>query len=355
MFESLSYEDILKRLLERVPDSLDKREGSVIFDALAPCAMEIKLLYLALDEVVANTFADTASRQFLIRRAAERGLSPKPAACAELRAVCVPADAVIPDGARFSLDGVYFRAAGKLDGGCRVVCEQPGRVGNVFAGELVPVDYIHGLERFYADGLLIPGEDEEDTESFRARYLASFDSHAFGGNVDDYIQKAGAVPGVGAVKVTPVWNGGGTVLLTVLDSEFNAASPELVSRVQSVIDPEPAMGRGLAPIGHSVTVRAPAEFTVDVSFGLVFDEGCSFELLDSKIRRCAEEYLLELRRGWADRSGCVVRVSQLESRIMGIEGIVDIFGTRVCGSSENLEIPGGDIPVLGGIVCEQQG
>ena len=43
MYESMTYEVILQRMLERVrekyPD-LDTREGSVIYDALAPAAVE---------------------------------------------------------------------------------------------------------------------------------------------------------------------------------------------------------------------------------------------------------------------------------------------------------------------------
>lgn len=40
MYENVTYEDILQRMLDRVPDSMDKREGSIIYDALAPAAVE---------------------------------------------------------------------------------------------------------------------------------------------------------------------------------------------------------------------------------------------------------------------------------------------------------------------------
>lgn len=347
MYENLTYEDILKRLMERVPASLDRREGSVIYDALAPCAMELKLMYLALDEVIEDTFADTASREFLIRRAAERGIAPKPASAAEIRAVCVPKEVQISAGTRFSADGVYYCAAECTESGCRLVCESTGSVGNRLSGELIPVDYVRGLEKISAVELLIPGEDEEETEAFRSRYLTSFEMHAFGGNVDDYVQKVGAAPGVGAVRVVPVWKGGGTVLIQILDSEYNVPSAELIERVQNFIDPDPAMGAGLAPIGHSVTVGAPSEFPVDVSFGLVFGEGFSYDMLADKIGAAVGGYLLEIRKGWAERGGSVVRISQLESRLMNIVGIVDIFGTALCGRTENLELSADEIPVAG--------
>ena len=54
--------------------------------------------------------------------------------------------------------------------------------------------------------LLIPGEDEEETERFRTRYLESFSSQAFGGNAAGYRERVTALPGVGAVRVQRAWN-----------------------------------------------------------------------------------------------------------------------------------------------------
>ena len=33
MYENQTYEAILRRMLERVPEQIDKREGSIIYDA----------------------------------------------------------------------------------------------------------------------------------------------------------------------------------------------------------------------------------------------------------------------------------------------------------------------------------
>lgn len=41
MYENITYEVILNRMLDRVPDYMDKREGSVIYDAMAPAAVEM--------------------------------------------------------------------------------------------------------------------------------------------------------------------------------------------------------------------------------------------------------------------------------------------------------------------------
>lgn len=69
MYEDKTYEAILQEKLARVASSLDKREGSIIFDALAPNSLESAMIYVALDTVLNETFADTASRDYLIMRA----------------------------------------------------------------------------------------------------------------------------------------------------------------------------------------------------------------------------------------------------------------------------------------------
>ena len=60
MYENITYEDILQRMLDRIPDSMDKREGSIIFDALAPAAVELQLMYIEFDVILKETFADRA-------------------------------------------------------------------------------------------------------------------------------------------------------------------------------------------------------------------------------------------------------------------------------------------------------
>lgn len=84
MYEDITYEIILKRMLDKVPDTIDKREGSVIYDALAPAALELQIMYMV-DVILNESFGDTASRKYLIKRAAERGLSPYKASKAILK------------------------------------------------------------------------------------------------------------------------------------------------------------------------------------------------------------------------------------------------------------------------------
>lgn len=350
MYESMTYEFIMARMLARIPSVLDKREASIIFNALAPAAVELQNMYIEFDWLLNQSFADTAQRSYLIRRAAERGITPTPATKAILEGTF---NMDVPIGSRFSFDDLNYVAKTKVALGVfQMECETAGEVGNQSLGTLIPIQYIVGLTSAALTAILIPGEDEESTESLRARYSASFDAASYGGNFQDYLTKTNAIPGVGSTKVTPIWNGGGTVKLTILDSNFDKATQTLIDAVQTEIDPSPhGEGWGIAPIGHTVTVDTVEEVVVDIAATLTFDTGYSWVALQSQAEATLEAYLLELRNAWASQGSLIVRIAQIETRLLAIEGIIDISGTTINGDASNLTLTTYQIPVLGSITA----
>lgn len=348
MYENVTYELIMNRMLDRVSDQVDKREGSVIWDALAPAAVELELMYIEFELILQETFGDTASREYLIRRAKERGITPYPATYALLKGEF---NIDVPIGSRFSLNELNYLVVEQIGTGVfKMECEALGVQGNKYFGDLIPIEYIDGLQTAKLTELLIPGEDEEDTESLRTRYFESFDTKPFGGNQKDYIQKTNSIAGVGSTKVTPIWDGGGTVKLTILNSEFDKASSELVNTVQQEIDPtKDGHGVGIAPIGHIVTVNTVEEIAVNITSNIIFDEGYSFTGQKQNIIDAISAYLLELRKEWANQTNLVVRIAQIETRILAIKGIIDISGTKINGAASNLTLTKYQIPVMGGV------
>ena len=350
MYENVTFETIMERMLARVPSMMDKREGSVIWDALAPAAIELQNLYIELDTVLNETFADTASLFYLKKRAAERGISQMLASCAVLKGEFAPTTMELPVGTRFSCDSLNYAITEKIsDGVYKMVCETAGTEGNSHFGILIPIEYIEGLESAELTELLIPAENDEDVESLRERYFNSLTSQAFGGNIADYKEKVTAIDGVGAVKVTPVWNGGGTVKLTIIDSTFNVPSEEVINLVQNTIDPigHSGEGMGLAPIGHVVTVEGVESVTVNVATTITYKDDWNWETTKSYIAKAIEEYFHELIRGWEDSENLTVRISQLESRILDVEGVLDVSDTTLNGSNSNLSLADNEIPVRG--------
>ena len=104
-------------------------------------------------------------------------------------------------------------------------CETIGAAGNTLFGTMIPIEYMKGLTKAELTELLIPGEDEEETEHLRERYFDSVKSLSFGGNIADYQEKVTAISGVGGVKVYPACKGGGTVKLTIVNSDVYKRQP----------------------------------------------------------------------------------------------------------------------------------
>lgn len=352
MFEHMTHSAIMQRMLAQVPEGMDKREGSVIWDALSPAALELEAAYICMDYTLLQAFADTQDREYLIRRAAERGIAPDPASRAVLKAVFLP-EGIDVRGRRFSLGKLNYAVLepiGEEAGAWLVQCETAGSAGNKAFGSLIPIDYVDGLESAKLTELLIPGEDEQDTESLRAAYYASFSRNDCGGNIAGYHKMTVEQDGVGAAKVTPAWKGGGTLRITILDSTFNAASGVLVENVQAAIDPmQDGQGSGLAFIDHVVTVDTAQEIPVEVNASISFESGCSWETMLPAVTAAVEAYFEQLRRSWSDTDAIVVRIARVEAAILALDGVLDVGGTMLNGAAENLVLDSYAVPVLGGV------
>jgi len=347
MYESVTFELVLQRMLDRVPNTVDKREGSIIYNALAPAAVELQNMYIELDTILNESFADTQSRTYLIKRAAERGLTPNPATKAILKGVF---NIDVPIGSRFSLEDLNYVVTEKIDAGqFKLECETAGSIGNGYLGALIPISYIAGLTSAELTEILIPGEDEEDTEALRQRYFDSLDAQAFGGNVADYKQKTKALPGVGGVKVYPVWDGGGTVKLVIVDSTFGVPSGTLITYVQTAVDPVVNTGEGIgfAPIGHVVTVEGATATTVNISTTITYQEGWSWLEIEPYVNEAIDNYFIELAENWESESAIIVRISQIETRLLNLAGILDIADTTLNSAASNLTLDADSVPVRG--------
>ncbi|MBQ8248489.1 MAG: baseplate J/gp47 family protein [Clostridia bacterium] len=401
MFEKQTYENLLTNSLARVSSSLDKREGSMVMNGVAPSMAELAQLYIALDFILTAMSIHTMPREFLIKRAKERNMPPEEASAAVFRAEF---NTDVPIGTRFSCEDLNFVVVEKMNDiadsiSYKLECETPGTAANGYIGRLIPIDYINGLTYAELVELITPGDDEEDTEVLRQRLLDSYQSQAFGGNRADYIEKVTAIKGVGAVKVYPVWNGdispsslipsetvrawyegiittldedtakwlsavftaadnklltvGGTVKLVVMASGNTVPSDAFISEIQTVVDPEQNAGEGLglAPMGHVVNVCGVISESVDITLNLTYAEGWDFSSAQSYIEKVIEDYFAELATEWAKSTHLVVRISQIESRILAACStiITDISGTKINGIESNLALSADSIPVRGEI------
>lgn len=396
MYEEQTYEVILQRMLDRVSDKLDKRPSSLIYDTHSATAIELQNLYIELEYLIINSYGDTAARDFLILLCRERGIAPELAKNAVLKGEFTPTTINLT-GQKFNIGDLNYVVTEQIvPGQYQVKCETAGIIGNQYLGDMIPMEYIDGLKTATLTEILIPGEDEEDTEVLRKRYFDSFNEQNFGGNRADYLAKVRSIDGVGDVKVSRVWNGdirpadiipspnvtewynsiindveadvatwlsavymasfekkltvGGTVLLTVINSlDYGTATTVLLDSIQTVIDPvqNAGEGYGLAPIGHVVSVKSAEAVGLNITTDVIFDEGYNWSNTKTAIQEAISSYLLELRKSWAESNYTVVRISQIETRVLTVQGIIDISNTKINGSTNNMTLTRYQIPTMG--------
>jgi len=346
MYELQTYEAILTRMLDRVSNTLDKREGSIIYTALAPVAVELAQAYADLDVFMRLTFARTADGDFLTYRTAESGVNRRPATPAIRKGVF---DAPVPIGSRFRGGDVVYVVRELIAGNeYRLEAETPGAIGNTYFGSLLPIEYIEGLTTATLADVLIPGEDEESDEALYQRYLEEINATRYGGNVDQYREWISDIPGVGRFRVQPLWSGRGTVRAVITDAANMPPSPELVELVQNTLDPaQDGMGTGLVPIGHIFTAAGAVPKAVNVAMTVLFEDGYGPADIQQKVEQIITDYFSEINFEDPNFVPTTVRHAVLLSRLIGVPVVRDILSLTLNGVDGNITLASDEVAQLG--------
>jgi len=260
MFEDMTYENILAGMLGMVASDVDKREGSVIYDSLAPCAYQLAQSYFYLNAFIDLVSGDTAVEEYLDRVVADYGITRKAATFAIRK---ITTSGAVDIGTRWGIiDTSYAITALLSENVYSATCEQLGEVGNQYSGVLDNIDNISGVTATLTD-IITSGEDEETDDNLRTRFYNQIRSAATSGNTYDYRNWALEVPGCGDAKVFPIWNGAGTVKVLVVDENMtiDAALPAVVA----------AYIESVRPIGATVTVESPMSNAINVTANVLLD------------------------------------------------------------------------------------
>lgn len=314
-----TFDAILSNMLARVPDELNKRDGSLIRTSLAAAAWAIEGLYLDLAYIQKQSFGLLASGENLDYIVAECGLERKQAVPTVRFARFNMAPAL---GTLFSVKGVenspYFALTSEAvyvpdeeypDAPYigQVTCQTPGTIGNSLSGALTTIDFVAGLTDAIMLGIVTVGEDIETDASLRERYKLAVGAVQFAGNIAAYKNFMLSQSGVGAVQVYPVWDGPGTVLLSCVDSSFAPLSSAQIAILQNAVCPpesgqsDPSdKGFGMAPIGAVVTVTTATNVAINVTADVVIQTGSSRTIaeIQADAQEQIEAYILTLCAGW---------------------------------------------------------
>lgn len=366
-FSGKTYRSILATQLGRIPDTIDKREGSMIQTALGPESWYLEGMYLDLDRVQKNAYARTAGGADLEMICEERGIRRKMATSAVKKGVFnVP----VPVGSRLSTQSgahityVVRKAIGSADGSYtyELECEAKGREGNSYTGPLLSIDYIRGLAEAELSELIEAGTEEEEDGDLRARYFSTFEAGAFAGNIDAYRDEILGMDGVGAVQVYPAWKGGGTVLCSILNGNFDPADSGLLSRVQEAICPpedggtEPSQdGYGFAPIGAAVTVGTATELVLNIECSIQFATSGGNQ---DEVKGRISDYIGSVKRSWGERVrnrrikyNTIVYEARIIAAVLTLPDVVNVTDITINGNPGDvvlIESPQmQQLPVLG--------
>lgn len=352
-------DSIHARMMANLPNDIDDTEGGFPWDFTRPTALEkAELLEFQMVENVRAMFYQFAGGIYLDYHAEAAGLVRKPPvrAAGTVQVTGTPGTE-IPEGFLFAVPAsgdipaipfATLEPATILEGGVveiPVQAVEAGTIGNVKAETIVIMASrtLPGIERITNEEATSGGAETEEDDELRARIAEVYASRgmSFVGNDADYVRWAMEVETVGAAIVEPEWNGPGTVALVIVDrTGFPADQTVLDAVYEHIISPSDRMKR-LAPIGATLTVKAPDILTVDVSCRLTLETGAAYVTVYESLRKKIIAYFMT-----ASGAG-IVRYAEIGSIIIQTAGVEDYDELRLNGTDTNIPFTYEQFPTLG--------
>ena len=335
---NMTYEELVQAMLAKVKNDVDKREGSIIFDAIAPCAFFLSQMGFQLDNFLDLVLPDTAVGEYLDRAVAGWGIVRRPASAAVRK---MQTSGAVPIGSKWGIQELTYTVESQIStNSYQVVCDFPGENGNLYSGTMQPItNGISGISATLGE-VLVPGAEIEGDESLRERFYTQARLPVTSGNANQYRQWAMEVPGTGAAKVIPLGNGVGTVVVLVVDDK-KEISPALPAKVQTHID-------AVRPIGATVAVISPNSLSVSVSANVMLDKTRTIQ----EVKKDFEEALAAFLKN-SIFSSYRVSMAKVGNLLLDIPGVEDFDQLKLNGLSSNVSIGERQIPVKGAVNLQE--
>lgn len=356
MFEELTYENLMDDVLANAPEGIDTRPGSIFYDAISGIVMKIAKLYTDIEVVAELVSIDTATGEYLDKKAGEHSVTRLAATPARYEFTFEGDEPEV--GERFYYDGVYFVLKRTTDDELYLEAEIAGTAANsIYAGSAaIPVNNLPNLTAASFGEIIELGTDEESDDDLRARLREKMSGPAENGNKQHYRTWCEEVEGVGRARIVPLWKGPNTVKGIIISPDGTPATEALIERVQTKIDPDndgdgegDGLGEGVANLGAHFTAVKPEECTIDIEFNAVLTGGATQEQTVNEATTAIKEYLKGLTLNTPDEEAIVVRISAVGAIINGLSSILDYNSLTFNGETANIE-PGNEaVAVIGGV------
>ena len=367
-----SAKTITQEMLEHLPDTFDKTEGSFAWDMVAPTALEkAELLQFWLPLALKNSFHMWATGRWLDYCGHDAGgIERKAATYAYGNLQVVTTEAVtFPEGFVFSvpsensspaitfetLEETSIDSAGTLT--IRVKATDSGTNSNVRKDSVtIMKNPIRGVESITNPENFTGGTEAETDDSLRQRiddYYAGRTS-SFVGNAADYRRWALEVPGVGYVQVIPTFDGANSVKIVVADSNGDPANQEILNAVDKYIFGESHEDLlRLAPIGARGVLRsevvAPVTIPINITCKIKIADGFTSDNVKLLLEQSLKKLFLSLADN-PEHSFTTLKQTAINDAIFHTDGIDDFKELVVNDSAENISFSKEEMPVVGEVV-----
>lgn len=348
--QDCDVDTIHSRMMDMLPDDIDKTEAGFPWDFTRPTAIiSSELLEFYIPEAIKLMFPQWSSGEFLDYLANMARLSRKaPNFATATVAVEGEPGILIEAGTVFStrstdsseavefatLESCVLDSTGK--GSVIVQALIAGKESNVNANTITLLSVpIEGISSITNPEKASGGTEEETDDELRDRIMEANENmdDSYIGNNADYKRWAESVPGIGAAIVVPEWNGPETVKIVVLDANGEAANETLQRAVYNyIMSPDSPIDR-LAPPNTILTVAAPE--LVHISYVI---EGLSLE------SEYEEEMVLEeFKKGLAAYYKTVsedkeVKYNWVHSILTNTPGVEDFAKLLMNGATSNIAV-----------------
>lgn len=342
--EGNSKEEILSRMLEKVPNDLLKSEGTFLYDANSPVSIELEESYKTLDDFLEKVFAITSYGIFLEMRAAELGIFRKEGTKAITKGfifegadgTVIPQGTIVqtPSGLEYSTNADTTILNGKAITDITALNIGSQYIVPSNAITELPVSIV-GVTKCYNPNSCEGGTNIEDDASLKERYFMKVQQPSTSGNKFHYQQWALEVPGIGGAKIFPLWSGNGTVKVVVIDSNKKGANTELIDAVRKHIEDK-------KPIGAMVTVIGAIEKKINITAKVVLANNYNISTVYQEFLKNIDICLKDLVF-----KESYISYAKIGSILLGTQGVLDYTDLKINDDIKNIGLQDEEIPVLG--------
>lgn len=339
---------IHERMLANIDSVHDKMDGSFIYDATKPAAMEFarqdELIQSVEDKLDIYNLVDDELTMFVYTRT---GIVRKPATHASGEVLITGSVGTIVEKGTVVSNGetdyevIQEHVVGE-SGAIRVMVQAvtPGESGNTPSDSITifPVS-VNGLIDVYNLDPFTNGYNAESDDDLRQRYFDKLQRPGKAGNVYHYMEWASEVIGVGGVRVIPRWDGPLTVKVVIIDANKKPADEELIQKVTNHIEEE-------RPFGANVTVVSADAVMIDIQVNIIKHVGHEEDDIEQSITENINAYLASVA---FDRH--YISYARIGSVILNSNGVMDYRDLLVNGDTANIPIDKVEIGQLGTLTC----